>query len=146
VIKHEKARSSLIMLRRDIFEPNYEKERRMYEKFKVVFGYISQQEKKEELFRLYRKLYRDSDELTIKEYNDLINVIRKLEEEIEVIELKLKVNDVVIVGTGNRLRVVTKVSDESPEVLTDNIMWFDLKDIRQAFRYNDDKQIMEEVK
>ena len=60
--------------------------------------------------------------------------------------MKLKVNDVVIIGSGNRLRVVTKVSDESPEVLTDDRMWFGLKDIRQAFRYNDDKQTMEEVK
>lgn len=60
--------------------------------------------------------------------------------------MKLQINDVVIIGSGNRLRVVTKVSDESPEVLTDGVMWFDLKDIRQAFRYNDDKQIMEEVK
>lgn len=60
--------------------------------------------------------------------------------------MKLKVNDVVIIGSGNRLRLVTKVSDERPEVLTDYIVWFDLKDIRQAFRYNDDKQTMEEVK
>jgi len=60
--------------------------------------------------------------------------------------MKLQINDVIIVGSGNRLRVVTKVSDEKPEVLTDDIMWFDLKDIRQAFRYNDDRQMMEEVK
>ena len=60
--------------------------------------------------------------------------------------MKLQINDVVIIGSGNRLRLVTKVSDESPEVLTDNIMWFDLKDIRQAFRYKDDKQIVEEIK
>ena len=59
--------------------------------------------------------------------------------------MKLKVNDVVIIGSGNRLRLVTKVSDTLPEVLTDDTMWFDLKDVRQAFRYNDDKQIMEEV-
>ncbi len=60
--------------------------------------------------------------------------------------MKLQINDIVIIGSGNRLRVVTKVSDESPEVQTDNVRWFDLKDIRQAFRYNDDKQIMEEVR
>ena len=60
--------------------------------------------------------------------------------------MKLQVNDVVIIGSENRLRLVTKVSDTPPEVLTDNIMWFDLKDIRQAFRYNDDKQTMEEIK
>lgn len=60
--------------------------------------------------------------------------------------MKLKENDVVIIGSGNRLRLVTKVSDTWPEVLTDDVMWFDLKDVRQAFRYNDDKQIMEEVK
>ena len=60
--------------------------------------------------------------------------------------MKLKINDIVIIGSGNRLRLVTRVSDTWPEVLTDDVMWFDLKDIRQAFRYNDDKQIMEEVK
>lgn len=60
--------------------------------------------------------------------------------------MKLQVNDVVIIGSGDRLRLVTKVSDEQPEVLTNDILWFDLKDIRQAFRYNDDKQIMEEIK
>ena len=59
--------------------------------------------------------------------------------------MKLQINDVVIIGSGDRLRLVTKVSDESPEVLTDDRMWFDLKDIRQAFRYNDDKQIMEKL-
>ena len=60
--------------------------------------------------------------------------------------MKLQINDIVIIGTGNRLRLVTKVSDTPPEVLTDDIMWFDLKDIRQAFRYNDDKQTMEKIK
>lgn len=60
--------------------------------------------------------------------------------------MKLQINDVVIIGSGNRLRIVTKVSDTPPEVLTDDTLWFALKDIRQAFRYNDDKQIMEEVK
>lgn len=59
--------------------------------------------------------------------------------------MKLQVNDVVISGSGNRLRLVTKVSDTPPEVLTDNILWVDLKDIRQAFRYDDLRQTMKEV-
>lgn len=59
--------------------------------------------------------------------------------------MKLQINDVVIIGSENRLRLVTKVSDTPPEVLTDDITWFDLKDIRQAFRYDYLRQIMKEV-